>query len=387
MYNDFTPSVFDEHDDDGRALDVELIGNTEILGAEQEAIVRTIKRCRDNRRSCPPMKAVDLQAPLERDHLGEAIEAAPGGPYPITVSLLEKHRAAGVPRIVQVHTEKDYQAFRDATSPERTALLARLVALEEKVAAHIADPEAHDRADIVADLADAVALGEAVEAVEEEKRIPLRMQRRFDGLLESWLDGGMVASTLILPHEDGGRWFVTAAESCDKGELEAAKAATEAGVPAAAIVGYLGAIGANLAAADAVKSIASGSDGNPGSILRRPEAKGHESFLVRLDPQVSPAVFALAELACLCQQGSAQACGEWNALAAAAPLPVRQAMGEILASLKAPTSIGGAVADFFTGLWAKIRRLFTGSGAALAAPPNPSALPPAGVKQLQAISR
>ena len=196
----------------------------------------------------------------------------------------------------------------------------------------------------------------------------------------------MAGSTLILPHEDGGRWFATAAESCEKGELEAAKAAAEANIPAIAIVGYLPALGASLAAADAVKSIASGADG-PGSILRTPEAKGKTSFVKRLDPQVSPTLFALGELACLCKAGDPKALAEWNALAQAAPLPVQQAMGEVLATLKAPaTSLGGKIGelpgkirDAFMGLWNKIRARFGGASSA-------QAIPPKDVKLLTAIS-
>lgn len=376
-YNEFAPRVFDEHDDDGRGLTneiddsprmlphrveqsniSEIVGAEVMVGLEQEAIVRTLKRARDNRRPCPPMKAVSIDAPFEQDVLGEAVAAASGGPYPMTLSLIEKYRAAGTPRIVRLDTEAEYEAFRTLQSPERTALLSRLVQLEHKVAAHLADPSAHDRADLNADLEDSAMLGEALEWVEAEKLIPLRMPRHFDGLMEQWHEGGMSGSTMILPHEDGGRWFATASESCKKGELEAAKAAAEARVPAAAIVGFLPAIGASLAGADAMKAVASGAAG----LLQRPEAKGKSSFLVRLDPQTSPAVFALGELCCLAQAGSPQALAEWQQLAAAAPLPVKQAMGEILAQLKpqAQTSLGGAVGDFFHNLWAKIRHLFGG---------------------------
>lgn len=401
-YQRFDPDLYDEHFDDGRPLDNEIddsprmlfdqdfelppahelpisneiVGDDEVMvGAEQEAIVRTLERARDNRRPCPPMKAVDPQAPLEPDLLGEAVAAAPGGPYPMAISLIEKHRAAGTPRIVRVDTEADYEAFRTLGSPERTALLQHLIQLEDKVAAHLADPSAHDRDAVVRDLGETAALSDAVEAAEADKKIPLRMPKHFDGLLEGWHQGGMAASTMILPRKDGSRCFVTASERVKKGELEAAKAAVEAGVPAAAIVGYLPAIGASLASADAMKALASGAE----DLLRRPEAQGRASFLVRLDPQVSPAIFALAELCCLAQAGQAQAAGEWNQLAAAAPGPVRQAMAEILAALKPQaTSLGGEVADFFQGLWAKIRHLFGGGPHKVPAP----VLPPPAQKTL-----
>jgi hypothetical protein len=373
--DEFRPLVFDEHDDDRRGLDNEIIddplafgfpgaeqSNTaEILGAEQEAILRTLARARDNRRPCPPMRAVDLDAPLseEEDVLGAEAEA-----YPLFQQLLEAWRQAGKPRIVRVDTEADHQAFRDSSSKERLALLERMARLEEELHDHLLDPDAHSPGS-----AEALQEAEALAAAEEQKRIPMRMPKHFDGLMEQWHERGMAQGAMLRPRPDNrGRWVVTATEAVKKGELEAAKAATEAGVPAAAIVGYLCGIGASLAAADATKSLAAGAV----SLLSRPEARGERSFLVRLDPQVSPAVFALAELCRLCDEGDAQACAEWNRLAAAAPAPLREAMAQVKDAVRGRTAIGGAVSDFFEGLWSKIRAFFRGSNAAPRALPAPA---------------
>lgn len=379
--DEFRPLVFDEHDDDRRGLDNEIIDDplfapaagteqwntSEIIGAEQEAILRTLAKARDNRRPCPPMRAVDLDAPLAHED-SDVIGAAITDGYPLLTQLFEAWRSAGKPRIVRVDTEDDHQAFRDASSDERLAILQNL-----------ADVETTDDPD---EAAEALRDAEALAAAEEQKRIPMRMPRHFDGLLEQWHERGMAQGAMVLPRPGGPgkRYVVTASEEVKKGELEAAKAAAEAGVPAAAIVGYLEGIGASLAAADATKSLASGAL----SILERPEARSGGSFMVRLEPQVSPAVFALAELLSLCHRGRADACAEWNQLAAAAPLPVREAMAQVQAALKAQqgTTVGGAVADFFTGLWRKVAGFFGGGSApapvkaqALPAAPAPKALP------------
>lgn len=381
MHDQFDPDLFDEHDGDGRGLDneiddsprmgfapdeeheqgniSEIVGGA-MMGLEQDAILLTLGRARDTRRPCPPMKAVDLDAPLpDEDDLLGAI-ASPDA-FPITAGLMEAWQKAARPRIVRVDTEESYQAFRDAGSPERLALLSRLAELEGKLHAHLTDPDAHNP-EVEEDLADAQALA----AADDAKQIPLRMPRHFDGLMEAWHQGDMAAASMLLPRRDGGRWVATTAEPLKKGELEAAKAAAEAGVPAAAIVGYLTAIGATLSAADGLKALASGADDKPGTILKRPEAHGTAPFMVRLESQASPAIFALGELLCLCQAGNAQACSEWNRLAQGAPLPVRQAMGEVLLALKPPasgvTAIGGAVGDFFKDIWHKVRGLFGGGG-------------------------
>lgn len=412
-YDDYAPRIFDEHDDDRRGLDNEIMdeipglrfdagleqSNTSeilggevceddviaLLGAEQEAILRTVSRARDARRPCPPMCAVDLDAPLpeEADFLGAAASA-----YPLLSQLEAAWREAARPRIVRVDTEETYQAFRDGSSPERLLLLSRLADIEGRLAAHLSDPDAHSP-----DLAEEMDEAQALAAAEAQKQIPLSMPRHFDGLVEAWHDGDMAAASVVLPRADGGRYIATTAEPRKKGELEAAKAAAEAGVPAAAIVGYLPAIGATLAAADAIKALASGADDKPGTLLKRPEARAGRPFLVRLESQVHPATFALGELLCLCQAGNARACEEWARLAAEAPVPVREAMAEIQMALRAgagPTSVGGAAWDRVSGwargagtyakeLWEKLLRLVrlapASKPAALPAPAQQKALP------------
>lgn len=381
--DEFRPLVFDEHDDDRRGLDNEIIddplafgfpgdeqSNTaEILGAEQEAILRTLARARDNRRPCVPMCAVDIDAPLPQED--PVLVGADADAYPLFQQLLEAYRQSSKPRFVRVDTEEDHQAFRDSSSNERLALLERMASLEEQLHDHLLDPDAHSPGS-----AEALEEAEALAAAEEQKRIPMRMPRHFDGLMEQWHERGMAQGAMLLPRPDKrGRWVVTATEAVKKGELEAAKAATEAGVPAAAIVGYLCGIGASLAAADATKSLAAGAV----SILSRPEARGERSFMVRLQPQVSPAIFALAELCSLCDGGDAQACAEWNRLAAAAPAPLREAMSQVKDAVRGRTAIGGAISDFFEGVWSKIRNFFSGGGSDK---PAPRALPAPAQKAL-----
>lgn len=399
--DDYEPRVFDEHDDDGRGLDneiddsprmgfdlmdeYELANESEIVGClmgqvEQEAILHTLARARDNRRPCPPMVAVDLDAPLpaEQDLIGAT--ASPEA-FPITAQLIEAYKAAGKPRIVRIDTEESYEAFRDSGSPERLEMLARVAKLEGALFDHLTDADAHNP-----DVAEELEEAQGLAAAEEAKRIPLRMPKRFDGLIEAWHQGDMAAASMLLPRPDGGRWVATVSAPLKQGELEAAKAAAEAGVPAAAIVGYLPAIGATLAAANALKPLAAGADDKPGTILRRREAGGTQPFMVRLEPQVSPAIFALGELLCLCQAGNARACDEWNRLAAQAPGPVKQAMGEIQAAMKPQaTTVGGAVGDFFGGLWQKIAGFFAGEAAQPVAKPVQPARPQPVQAQAQAV--
>jgi hypothetical protein len=209
---------------------------------------------------------------------------------------------------------------------------------------------------IQGDIADLKHMGAEVAAIEEQKRIPLRMPKHFNGLVDAWREGDFAVASIVIPGADGDPRIVTAMEPVEKGMLEAAKAATESGAPAAIIVGYIDEIGETLAAANVIKDLASASP----SILKRPEARGREPFMIRLAPKTSPALFALAALSRMCVAGDAKACDEWNRLAAASPPVVKQAMAEILAVMKQPraeasasVSLGG-ILDSARSYWDKV---------------------------------
>ena len=80
------------------------------------------------------------------------------------------------------------------------------------------------------DVADAAEMHDAVDSIEAGKQIPLRMPQHFDGLMESWHEGGMAASSMVLPRADG-----TPAPSLPAASAAlVASAATSAAAPGAA---------------------------------------------------------------------------------------------------------------------------------------------------------
>jgi hypothetical protein len=107
--------------------------------------------------------------------------------------------------------------------------------------------------------------------------------------------------------------------------------ATEARVPASAVVGVLPAMGCVLGAGTALKEMAAAAP----SIAQRPEMNSKKPFVVRIEPKVSPALSALAMLVMACRAGVPQACDEWQKLGALAPAPVKQAMSEAVQLAKA----------------------------------------------------
>ena len=318
----------------------------EIVGAAQAAVLKTITKARDSRRPAPPLRAVSLDEPEDEgclspmDYSMEEICIGAEDAFPITSNLLQQYGAGGESRIVRVDTEESYKQFRTDGSPEMAALQRQVAEVEQRLVAHMADPGAHHgpAPAIRGDIAELRHMGAEVAAIEEQKRIPLRMPKHFNGLVDAWREGDFAVASIVIPGSDGDPRIVTAMEPVEKGMLEAAKAATESGAPAAIIVGYIGEIGETLAAANAIKDLASAAP----SILKRPEARGQEPFMVRLAPKTSPALFALAALSRMCAAGDAKACDEWTRLSAASPPVVKQAMAEILAVMKQPRAEAGA---------------------------------------------
>jgi hypothetical protein len=299
------------------------------------AIVKVIEKARDNRQPAPPMKAVDVDAPVTGEEdwgltdvmIGATIATAGPDPFPLTSALLLRAGATTEPRIVRVDTEASYRDFRAESSPEMAALKARL---ED----HVNDPHAHggiDEADVEDDVADLVHLGAAVDEAEAAKRVELVMPRHFDGMVTAWREGNSVCASLSLPGRDGEVRICTSIEPIAKCLEEMSRHAAESGVPASAVVGALPSMGCVLGAATALKEMAAAAP----AILQRPEAGMKLPFMVRIEPKLNPAIAALTMLAAACKAGSAQACAEWQKLGEMSAGPVKQAMAEAIALAKA----------------------------------------------------
>lgn len=335
----------DEHEDaDGFLSGHYEIGNTEIGNVEignteigAVAIRKVLAKARDNRQPAPPMNAVDVDAP-ERDDdnewdlmetcIGAAEATGNPDPFPLLAKFMQR-AGAGLPaRIVRVDTQESYDAFRAASSPEMAEFRAALDALSRKLAAHERDPHAHER--FAEEIDDLTTLGAQADRAMAEKRIDFQLPPDFDRKHDEWLEGDEIFASIAVPAAHGGVWWLTSAEPHSKSVHEASRHAADANVPASAIIGALPAIGERLGAATAIKEMAAAVP----AILRRPEARGRAPFLVRIEPKDCPALSGLSDLASACRSGDAQACDEWNRLAATAPTQVKQAMGEAVELLK-----------------------------------------------------
>jgi hypothetical protein len=310
--------------------------------AQKAAVVKVVEKARDNRQPAPPMKAVDVDAPLDEDEesfisdivMGATV-AAPGAvePFPLLSQLLLRAGAATEPRIVRVDTEQSYKAWRTAQSPE----LSKVSELADRVEAHISDPNAHelDSMDIDDDIADLVHLGEEAKAVEAQKRVELWMPSRFDGKVEAWQQDDMICASLALPGRDGEVRICTSFEPVRKCIEEMCRHASETQVPTAAVVGVLPAMGCVLGAGTVMKEVAAAAP----AILARPEAQVKMPFVVRIEPKTSPNLAALVMLAAAAKMGNAQAQSEWQKLASMSAPAVKSAMLEAAAVAKAATEV------------------------------------------------
>lgn len=314
------------------------IGNVDFgddteIGAE---IQQVVKQARDNRMPPPKMKAVDIDAPPSLDDdwglmdvcIGAAEVTGDPNPFPVTAALMQRFGAGGEPRFVRVDTAESYKEFRASNSPEMQELRTKVMDVKERFDEHARDPYAHEA--LRGEIEELTLLGAEVKQVEEQKRIELWMPQRFDGLLEAWREGEYVCASIVLPSIDGKVRICTALEPMRKCIAEMARHASEADVPASAVVGVLPAMGCVLGAGTVIKEMAAAAP----SILQRPEARQAEPFVVRIEPKANPALCALAALAVECLRGNQKACEEWKALCAVGPAPVKQAMSEALALLK-----------------------------------------------------
>jgi hypothetical protein len=308
------------------------------IGAVKAAVAKVVEKARDNRQPAPPMKVVDVDAPLDEDEhsflsdivLGAA--AATGvDQFPLLTKLLVRAGSGMDPRVVRVDTEASYKAFRTQQSPELSALSAKL---EE----HIADPAAHGgiaEEDIDDDIADLVHLGEEVKAAEAQKRVDLWMPRRFEGKLEAWREGNMVCASMALPGRDGDVRICTSFEPVGKCVDEMARHASETNAPTEAILGVLPAMGCVLGAGTALKEMAAAAP----AIIARPEAQVKLPFVVRIEPKTSPNLAALTMLAAAAKLGSTQAQTEWQKLSSLSAPQVKAAMLEAVEVAKASTEV------------------------------------------------
>lgn len=300
------------------------------------AVVKVVEKARDNRQPAPPMKAVDVDAPLEEEDaflqdivVGAAV-AAVTEPFPLLSQLLLRAGANVEPRIVRIDTEETYKQFRTEQSPA----LSEVRELRERLEAHIADPNAHelDSEDIDDDIADLVVLGEEAKAAEAQKRVDLWMPKRFDGKVEAWKQGDMVCVSMALPGRDGDVRICTSMEPMRKCIEEMCRHAAEAQV-GGEVADVLPEMGCVLGAGTAMKEMAAAAP----AILARPEAKMKMPFVVRIEPKTSPNLAALVMLAAACKMGNAQACSEWTKLASMSAPAVKSAMLEAAEVAKAAT--------------------------------------------------
>jgi hypothetical protein len=297
------------------------------------ALVKVVEKARDNRQPAPPMKVVDVDAPLSEEDsflsdivIGAAVATGKDN-FPFLSQLLLRAGSAVEPRIVRVDTEASYKDFRANMSPELSELRARF----EK---HVNDPGAHGgivQEDIDDDISDLVHLGAVADEAEAEKRVEMWMPRRFDGNLEAWRQGDTVCASIALPGRHGDVRICTSFEPIAKCVEEMSRHAREAHVPPATVVGVIPAMGCVLGAGTVIKEMAAAAP----AILARPEIKSGEPFMVRIEPKTSPNLAALVMLAWATKQGNAQAGDEWGRLGAASAPQVRQAMLEAVKVLKA----------------------------------------------------
>jgi hypothetical protein len=341
-----------------------MLGPTGIGAAEMPAaVIKAVEKARDNRQPPPPMKAVDVDAPIADGYDSDVAEFLIGAAmttganeFPLTTQFMQRCGAGCPPRYVRVDTEESYQQFRANHSAEMRELSARVDDLAARLDAHLHDPHAHgldggadgaDGADggdgasfdynnnegfnddLNADIEDLTVLGQEVDAAEAAKRIDLWMPKRYQGLITAWREGNHVCASLTLPGNDGTVKVCTSLEPVVKCVEEMSKHAAEAG-SAETVIGVLPAMGCVLGAGTILKEVAAAAP----AILNRPEAKGSAPFVVRIEPKLDPAISALAMLAMACKAGNKQACKEWAKLGKYSPAPVRQAMTEALALAK-----------------------------------------------------
>jgi hypothetical protein len=305
------------------------------------ALAKVVEKARDNRQPPPPMKAVDVDAPIDEgfdpdvsEFLIGAAMAAGKNHFPITTEFMNRAGAGLPPRYVRVDTEESYKAFRTEQSPERGDLADKVAELQAKLEEHMADGHGGEEMspELSDDMEDLVLLGQQAEAADEEKRVELWMPKQFQGNVEAWREGGMICASLRVEGKNGKPNEIricTSMEPIAKCVDEMSRHASESGVPASTIVGVLPAMGCVLGAGTIMKETAAAAK----SIMEKAGAVPGP-FMVRIEPKTNPALCALAMLAMACKYGNKQACSEWHALAKLSPAPVRQAMHEALAIAK-----------------------------------------------------
>jgi len=309
-----------EYGEDERIGDEEeLLGNEELLGAE--AVRAVIEKARDNRQPPPKMKAVPVDEPEEKDEVtdwltdtfvGAAALAPEVDPFPITSKLLLRFGGGQAePRYVRIDTEESYKDFRASQSPELAELRDRVESLEQALAEHEGDPNAHGM--LSDEMSDVELVGAEAAQAEADKKVDMWLPERFDGKVHAWQENDYVCASIKLPGSDGELRICTSMMPIKDGVEEMARHASEAGVDEE-VVGYLPAMGCVLGAGTLVKEMAAAAP----SILRRPEAAKAEPFVVRIEPRANPALCALAVLILECRAGNQQACDEWRRLCAAA---------------------------------------------------------------------
>lgn len=308
------------------------------------AVTAVVAKARDNRQPSPPLKAVDADSPSEWPDnwtqgltdvvVGVATATGSPDPFPLTSQFMLRCGAGMEPRYVRVDTESSYKKYRQDNSPE-------IQALHAKLNAHIADQHAHESSEETGtddelfpdygDADDIVMLGAAVDAAEKDKEVDLWMPRHFDGQISAWREGEFVCSSMRIPGFDGEVRICTTLEPLQKCINEMSRHAVEAGVPASTVVGVLPAMGCVLGAGTGLKEMSAAAP----SIATRPEMKQPGSFVVRIEPKASPALCALAMLVLAVEHDVPGASDEWTNLVTLSPAPVKQAMGEAIALVKA----------------------------------------------------
>ena len=253
---------------------------------------------------------------------------APKDPFPLTTKLLQRFGAGmGEPRFVRVDTRASYAAYRAEQTPELAEFHEAVVDLHERAA---------DGEDVSEDEVERVdVLGAEAKAAEADKGVDLWVPAWINRHVRAWrtTDGEFVCASITVPGWDGEVRICTSMTPIKRWIEEMSRHAQEAQVRGAVILGVLPALGVCLGAGTVIKETAAAVP----EIVRLPQYRNKEPFVVRIEPKANPAIAALIALADAAMRGVVEAQDEWRRLGDAARKgagPVGQAMGEALTLLK-----------------------------------------------------
>jgi hypothetical protein len=204
------------------------------------------------------------------------------------------------PKLARVDDVASYTDFRAARrEPYLAALAARLAALEEAFAAHVADHHADGR---VAALEEALERHIA-ECVNGGEPIDLPIAACASGEIECWRDGSEILCTVRVPCADGQMRMITSGTPVDAHAAEVVGYAEDEDVAPDDLLSVGGTVLEVVGAARLIDQVTAVADevidrcaGAPGTVA--------------LVPAVDPALAAAMMLLQRCQRGDWMACAE-----------------------------------------------------------------------------